>query len=426
MAHASGAKKGAPRGTLTRFVEEAYETFEAETGGIPASGLFRVPNHIEITETRRSGADAPLAPTKENLRCYAEFHGVGVKGSKVEEILPYAWVALSHAKKYADVFVALGVKPKDVEAVCEASADMIFHVEWAQGYMTGIDPLSRPFHIVVCELAASLGAVDAALQRHLDEFGETSDLGRAVWRLKFRAYGYMWSLAGEFRDHIERVISFKTIHDPAEVARASAVVVPPEISNPPATPPVPPFPEHLHTWATAEMLNGYPHLHRILYGYEATAIKLGLVIKEQKILTGVVPDGSLKQGASLAQAAAISLYNAAAVTGDHLGGPMPISPALLSGGVAATFLTTINAIPPERVPEMRFFTAVASARYNLDTFLKWLDPLISAIAKTESAPPQALARARAARCAIGSYIEHLKTAEALMVMKVEFMRAKAP
>ena len=66
------------------------------------------------------------------------------------------------------------------------------------------------------------------------------------------------------------------------------------------------------------------------------------------------------------------------------------------------------------------------ARYNLDTFLKWLDPLISAIAKTESAPPQALARARAARCAIVSYIEHLKTAEALMVMKVEFMRAKAP
>ena len=204
--------------------------------------------------------------------------------------------------------------------------------------------------------------MDAALQRHLDEFGETSDLGRAVWRLKFRAYGYMWSLAGELRDYIERVISFKTIHDPAEVARASAVVVPPEISNPPATPPVPPFPEHLHTWATAEMLNGYPHLHRILYGYEATAIKLGLVIKEQKILTGVVPDGSLKQGASLAQAAAISLYNAAAVTGDHLGGPMPISPALLSGGVAATFLTTINAIPPERVPEMRFFTAVASVR----------------------------------------------------------------
>ena len=312
--------------------------------------------HRSLTPAR------PHLAAKENLRCYAEFHGVGVKGSKVEEILPYAWVALSHAKKYADVFVALGVKPKDVEAVCEASADMIFHVEWAQGYMTGIDPLSRPFHIVVCELAASLGAVDAALQRHLDEFGETSDLGRAVWRLKFRAYGYMWSLAGELRDHIERVVSFKTIHDPAEVARASAGVVPPEISNPPATPPVPPFPEHLLTWATAEMLNGYPHLHRILYGYEPTAIKLGLVIKEQKSLTGVVPDGSLKQGASLAQAAAISLYNAAAVTGDHLGGPMPISPALLSGGVAATFLTTINAIPPERVPEMRFFTAVASVR----------------------------------------------------------------
>lgn len=112
----------------------------------------------------------------------------------------------------------------------------------------------------------------------------------------------------------------------------------------------------------------------------------------------MVPDGSLKQGASLAQAAAISLCNAAAVTGDHLGGPMPISPALLSGGVAATFLTAINAIPPERVPEMRFFTAVASARYNLDTFLKWLDPLISAIAKTESAPPQALLTEHGARC----------------------------
>ena len=196
------------------------------------------------------------------------------------------------------------------------------------------------------------------------------------------------------------------------------------------------------------------YLHRILYGYEPTAIKLGLVIKEQKSLTGVVPVGSLKQGASLAQAAAISLYNAAAVTGDHLGGPMPISPALLSGGVAATFLTTINAIPPERVPEMRFFTAVASvrrpssrhctARHTLPCRARPHGPFrpgttsipsssgsirssdISAIAKTESAPPQALARARAARCAIGSYIEHLKTAEALMVMKVEFMRAKAP
>lgn len=306
--------------------------------------------HRSLTPAR------PHLAAKENLWCYAEFHGVGVKGSKVEEILPYAWVTLSHAKTYADVFVALGVKPKDVEAVCEASADMIFHVEWAQGYMTGIDPLSRPFHIVVCELPRP-----SALWTR--RFSATS-MSSARPRTSAGRSGGSSSAptATCSRDYIERVISFKTIHDPAEVARASAVVVPPEISNPPATPPVPPFPEHLHTWATAEMLNGYPHLHRILYGYEATAIKLGLVIKEQKILTGVVPDGSLKQGASLAQAAAISLYNAAAVTGDHLGGPMPISPALLSGGVAATFLTTINAIPPERVPEMRFFTAVASVR----------------------------------------------------------------
>ena len=312
--------------------------------------------HRSLTPAR------PHLAAKENLRCYAEFHGVGVKGSKVEEILPYAWC---HAVPRQDIRGRVCCARSQAQGRRGGLRGERRH-DFPRGVGARLHDRHRPALAALphrcLRAAASLGAVDAALQRHLDEFGETSDLGRAVWRLKFRAYGYMWSLAGELRDYIERVISFKTIHDPAEVARASAVVVPPEISNPPATPPVPPFPEHLHTWATAEMLNGYPHLHRIQYGYEPTAIKLGLVIKEQKILTGVVPDGSLKQGASLAQAAAISLYNAAAVTGDHLGGPMPISPALLSGGVAATFLTTINAIPPERVPEMRFFTAVASVR----------------------------------------------------------------
>ena len=206
--------------SLRARVTESVAHFAAEEGKCDPLGPFRMSNQVGgfgwYDEPRGVG-DAPLphsAPSrpitlaipgashqplprlaaKENYRTYACFHGVGIKGSSLEEYMPLVWATFYNTAERGAVLVELGAHAKDLEALQEACGDMFMHFEHAQNIATAIDPISRPFYEVLCALVASAAAVSAALRRFLDNHGEDSELGKAVWRLLYQAYARTTSL----------------------------------------------------------------------------------------------------------------------------------------------------------------------------------------------------------------------------------------
>ena len=370
--------------SLLAGVTESVAHFAAEEGKCDPLGPFRLSNQVGgfgwYDEPRGVG-DAPLphsAPSrpitlaipgashqplprlaaKENYRTYACFHGVGIKGSSLEEYMPLVWATFYNTAERGAVLVELGAHAKDVEAL----QDMFMHFEHAQNIATAIDPISRPFCEVLCALVASAAAVSAALRRFLDNHGEDSELGKAVWRLLYHAYARTTSLGEMVLDAVEVKIMYAGRYFLDEVAQAAIVVAPPKNwIGTPFQPPIPAYPQYLDT-ASMETMRGLPVLHRLSGDFEPTAIAVGGIVKGYASVE--VPYPALALGPQLAQPAVIALYNLAALLADRLIYPMPTFPGLIPG-VGPFFLLEINANPTARLPDMPFFAAVAAVRCPL-------------------------------------------------------------